>query len=134
MSRTTGFNSRAHAWFGLALLLVVASAGAGELYQWKDAKGVTHYSDSPPPNQPYKNRTIRDSGNASAAAKPAESAQCTTARMNLEHLKGTAPAGFDADRDGKPDALFNADQRRAQVRLAEAAVTMHCTPPPAAPN
>ena len=31
---------------GLALLVAVAApAVAGELYQWKDANGVTHYSD-----------------------------------------------------------------------------------------
>ena len=43
---------------GLALLVAVAApAVAGELYQWKDANGVTHYSDSPPPGKATR-RTI----------------------------------------------------------------------------
>jgi hypothetical protein len=29
--------------FGLSLLLATAVAGAGGLYQWKVANGVTHY-------------------------------------------------------------------------------------------
>lgn len=35
---------------GVALLLCVASASA-QIYKWVDAKGVTHYSDTPPANK-----------------------------------------------------------------------------------
>ena len=33
----------------LAALSIAAVADAQQVYSWKDAKGVTHYSDSPPP-------------------------------------------------------------------------------------
>jgi glutaredoxin len=38
---------------GLALLLCAASAGA-QMYKWKDAKGVVHFSDQPPPESAAK--------------------------------------------------------------------------------
>ena len=118
---------------GLGLALATLSvASAGELYQWKDANGVTHYSDAPPPTgADYENRTIRNSGTASVktetAEAPAENAQCTTARANLELLQGEGPVGNDTDKDGKPDAAFSAEQRAAQTQLAEAAIKVHCT-------
>ena len=43
----------------LALCLAVAAtAQAQQVYQWKDKNGVTHYADSPPPNQTVQNRRI----------------------------------------------------------------------------
>ncbi|MGQ4660251.1 DUF4124 domain-containing protein [Lysobacter sp. F6437] len=119
---------------GLGIALATLSvASAGELYQWKDANGVTHYSDAPPPaGADYQNRTIRNSGTASvkqdqdAAEAPAGNAQCTTARANLELLQGEGPVGTDTDKDGKPDAAFSAEQRAAQTQLAEAAIKVHC--------
>ena len=48
-------------------------ATGGELYQWKDANGVTHYSDAPPPGQTsYENRSIRNSGGTADAPEKAE--------------------------------------------------------------
>src|SRR5690606_12771554 len=70
--------------FAAALLVLALPVAAGELYQWKDANGVTHYSDSPPPAGEYENRIIGNSGSAGTAAKPEEAAveneQCTMAR------------------------------------------------------
>lgn len=117
---------------GLGLALAsVSVAAAGELYQWKDANGVTHYSDAPPPTgADFQNRTIRNSGTASikteASEAPAENAQCTTARANLELLQGGGPVGTDNDKDGKPDVAMTAEQRAAQTQLAEAAIKVHC--------
>ena len=46
---------------GFIALLLAAPAFAGTVYQWKDAKGVTHYSDSPPPaQQGVQNRHLKD--------------------------------------------------------------------------
>ncbi|MDX1548992.1 MAG: DUF4124 domain-containing protein [Lysobacter spongiicola] len=114
-----------------ALLLALAlPAQSGELYQWKDANGVTHYSDSPPPGQTdYQNRAIRSSGAGEATAEapaPAESSQCTMARANLQLLQGEAPVGTDTDGDGKPDTQLTADQRANQAELASAAIKVHC--------
>ena len=78
-------------------LLVLASACttalAGKVYQWKDAQGVTHYADSPPPDQQVKDRRIDDRGapvaeGATAVGKSVENPQCTTARLNLQVLAG----------------------------------------------
>src|SRR5690606_41178620 len=71
---------------------------AGELYQWKDANGVTHYSDAPPPaGADYQNRTIRNSGTASIKTEttetPAENAQCTTARANRSEERRVGKEG-----------------------------------------
>lgn len=116
----------------LAAGLVVACAGAaaGELYQWKDANGVTHYSDAPPAGQAtYQSRSLRTGRTAEPAteAAPAENGQCTTARANLKLLQQEGPVGMDADKDGKPDAPLSAEQRAAQTALAEAAIQVHCT-------
>ncbi|HEV8692891.1 MAG TPA: DUF4124 domain-containing protein, partial [Lysobacter sp.] len=47
--------------FGLTALLLTLPVLAGKVYQWKDASGVTHFSDSPPPDQQgYKNRQLKD--------------------------------------------------------------------------
>ena len=71
----------------LALCLAVAAtAQAQQVYQWKDKNGVTHYADSPPPNQTVQNRRINQYGapaaEAAPAGKPAEHPQCATARYS----------------------------------------------------
>ncbi|RBC99835.1 DUF4124 domain-containing protein, partial [Xanthomonas oryzae pv. oryzae] len=41
------------------LMLVSAAAGATDIYKWKDAKSVTHYTETPPPTgQRYEARQI----------------------------------------------------------------------------
>lgn len=35
----------------LLILLIAAAAVGGAMYKWVDEKGVTHYSDAPPPKQ-----------------------------------------------------------------------------------
>ena len=39
-----------------------AVAGTGNLYKWKDANGVTQYSERPPTGQKYETRRITTSG------------------------------------------------------------------------
>jgi hypothetical protein len=119
-----------------ALVLAIALPAAlvatgGELYQWKDANGVTHYSDAPPPGQTsYENRSIRNSGGTADAPEkaeaPVESEQCTTARANLALLQGDGKVGTDTDGDGKPDTELSADQRANEAELAAAAIKVHC--------
>jgi len=120
-------------------LVVLASACttalAGKVYQWKDAQGVTHYADSPPPNQQVKNRRIDDRGapvaDEATVGKSVDNPQCTTARLNLRVLAGNAGVQQDTDGDGKPDKDLNDDDRANQRTLAEAAVKAYCTPQPA---
>ncbi len=118
-------------------LIALGAALAGPalafpIYQWKDAHGVTHVSDTPPARQKFRERDLnnRDPDAAAATdAKPAaENPQCTMARKNLEVLGGKGRVMQDTDGDGKPDAPLDDSQREAQKGLAEAAIKAYCTP------
>ena len=121
-------------------LLILAStcttALAGKVYQWKDAQGVSHYADSPPPNQQVKNRRIDNRGapvaDEASVGKSVENPQCITAKLNLQILAGNTGVQQDTDGDGKPDKVLNDDDRANQRGLAEAAVKAYCTPQPKA--
>jgi hypothetical protein len=122
---------------GLSLLFATTAAMAGDLYQWKDANGVTHYSQTPPASGTYKERTEsgRDSGATpvqAAAATPAEPAECATSRSNLALLESKTPVQQDTDGDGKPDKTLDDADRANQLELARAVLkAKHCTPPKA---
>ena len=114
-----------------ALLLASATASAGGIYQWKDARGVTHYTDTPPPDSQYKQRNIYhpESDAPQAANKgPAENPACATARNNIALLGSKQNIQIDSDGDGKPDQVLNAEQRANQLELAQAAAKAYCTP------
>ena len=116
-----------------ALLLATAAlcANASEIFQWTDAKGVTHYSESPPPaGTPYQTRRITDSGTSTPAAAPAPAQteeeanpQCATARSNIEVLQGEGPVHQE---DGDGTRELDADERANQLELAQAAVRAYC--------
>lgn len=112
---------------GLCLVLATP-AFAAKVYQWKDAKGVTHYSDSPPPDQHIKGRNVTDKGGEAPAqpAKPVVSANCTNARSNLAVLQGSGPVGVDENKDGKPDRNLNDNERANRTALAEAQIKTYC--------
>ena len=119
----------------LALCLATSSTvQAQQVYQWKDKNGVTHYSDSPPPNQTVQNRRINQYGAAAPdtvqpAGKSVENPQCTTARMNLQVLAANKGAvQQDTDGDGKPDTTLDDTGRENQRNLAEVAVKAYCKP------
>ena len=120
--------------FSLALLLAATStpAFAQKVYQWKDAKGVTHYSDSPPPSQQFQDRRIDNRGEPVpqdvAAGKSVESPQCISARLNLSLLAGKSALQQDTDGDGKPDKVLGEEDRANQRNLADAAVKAYCPP------
>lgn len=115
-------------------LLLVATAAAAQqrVYQWKDANGVTHYTDMPPA-QTHKTRDISNKSGAAAntaTATVAESKPCTDARENMQRLQGTQAVGIDVDGDGKPDRNLSAEERAAQADLNRAAVKAYCTAAP----
>lgn len=126
---------RLAACLALVILMVAVPLSAGELFQWKDASGVTHYSDAPPPSGQYQNRRITDEGAGTAsedtAQAPVENSQCATARANLALLEGEGPIqmqGSDGDGDGDGEATaMNAEQREAQKQLAQAAINAYCS-------
>ncbi len=122
---------------GLSVLgLAAGGVSAGEVYQWKDANGVTHYSQTPPPKGQYQQRQITHQGAAApqpmtaAASKPTaeENPQCATARASVEALKGSNPV-HEADADGKPGRLLGDDERGSRLELANAAVKAYCNQP-----
>ena len=111
----------------LSLASATALAEQQRVYQWKDANGVTHYTDTPPP-QTHKSRDIDDRGTPAEApkAKVEESRQCLDARANLQRLQGGQAVGIDTDGDGKADRNLTADERASQVELNHAAVKAYC--------
>ncbi len=114
------------------LLLASASASAGTVYKWKDANGVTQYSEKPPTGQNAEQRQIQNrdpvGGSPVAKAAPAESADCTTARNNLALLNGKGAVMQDTNGDGKPDTPLDDAQRQNQKGLAEAGIKAYCKP------
>ena len=122
------------------LLAGSAIVHADDLYQWKDSKGVTHYSDAPPPKGQFHSRTVhvRDGVPAAAADEPAKpattsaDANCTLAQANLKRLQAGGNIGPDANGDGKPDSTFNAQQLAEQTQLAQKNIQAYCTRKPAA--
>ena len=112
-----------------ALLLATAlpSDAQQRVYQWKDAKGVTHYTDMPPP-QAHKARDIDNRGSATAvsAVKQDENPQCLDARANLLRLQGSQTVGVDTNGDGKADRNLIPEERTAQTDLNQAAVKAYC--------
>jgi hypothetical protein len=123
-----------HCWIlGLGFVLASAPLLAQTVYQWKDARGVTHYSDSPPPKGATK-RELRSRQPASAEASAVttakvpegDSAQCAQARLNLTRLQSDAEVGLDQDRDGKIDAPMSAEARARQIERVNAAIKAYC--------
>lgn len=109
------------------------SPQSAELYQWKDAQGVTHYSQTPPvKGEHYLQRQIRSQQASSQAQDPAatqapvqESAQCKSARRNIEALSSSNPVRSTAE-DGTPGEILSDTQRASQLALAQAAVKAYC--------
>ena len=122
---------RALSCLGCLLLLASTTALAGPVYKWKDAKGVTQYSETPPTGAKYETRAqartpvAGETEAASAAPVPKE---CSTARANVALLEGSGPVMQDTDGDGKADTALTPEQRSAQKGLAEAAIKAYCPP------
>ncbi len=121
--------SRPLRWLVAGLLTLSLPTLAGQVYQWKDAKGVTHYADAPPPHQAHKSRSITTKGApvVPTAGKPvAANSDCTNARSNLTILKGKTEVGIDEDKDGDVDRNLTAQERASRTQLAEASVKTYC--------
>lgn len=117
-------------WLAAGLLAAALPATAGEVHQWKDARGVTHYSDSPPPNQTHKSRTISQKGTATIAAAAAgpvvANADCSNARSNLKVLQGDTEVGLDEDKDGKAERPLTPKERADRIQQAQANIKTYC--------
>ena len=114
--------------FALAAALPVV---AGQVYTWKDAKGVTHYADAPPAGQALKARAFGERPATPAAPKPVANSDCSNARGNLTLLQGTGKVGIDEDKDGKIDREITTAERASRLKVAEAQVELYCDQPAA---
>lgn len=113
---------------GLCLgLAVAAAAQAGDVYKWKDASGVTHYSQTPPPkgSAEYRMYLYAKREQAKAGESPADT-QCATARSNVSLLESGRPLRRDTNGDGKPDADLNEKDRAQQLELARMVLRANC--------
>jgi hypothetical protein len=135
---------------GLALVILVP-AFAQTVYTWKDAKGVTHYSDAPPPAGATKREVHTTAGTpaptvvktapkaastaaavpvvdpAVVAAQEKQRAQaCKQAQANLAILKGSFGVAVDKDGDGKNDMVLDAKQREQETQNMQASVDANC--------
>ncbi|MDR7194337.1 DUF4124 domain-containing protein [Luteimonas terrae] len=125
----------------LALLVAAAPLAASEVYSWKDARGVTHYSQTPPPaGTRFEVRNMQGTAAASTPTTPApaaaaaagatnadgagDSTQCELARTNVAALRGEG-AVQQLDADGTPREL-GSNERADQLALSEAAVRAYC--------
>jgi hypothetical protein len=68
-------------FFALLCLGIGYVPGAWAVYSWKDAQGVTHYADSPPPAA-LKPRGLRITGVNGARSKALDSAAADTAKAD----------------------------------------------------
>jgi hypothetical protein len=130
----------------LALLVSVCPLALAQAYKWKDAQGVTHYADAPPPGG-MKYEKIKTPGTAEAPA-PAPAASATAAasgtkapasaddtpanrqklcdqlRKNLDILNNEKVVTMD---DGKGGVKQVDDAtRQSQIKTAQAQMTLYC--------
>lgn len=111
-------------------VLAAAAVHGSEVYQWKDANGITHYSQTPPPKGSYQQRAI--SGERAGSAQPvatqaaAEDPRCATAQANVAALASGRPV-HEAGEEGQPGRALNDAERASQTELANAAVKAYCS-------
>ena len=99
------------------------------VYKWKDARGVTQYSDTPPAGVRYTEVRADAAPRPAAAGAAAVDPRCATARANIDHLRsGRTDLSLDTDRDGTPDTPLTEAQRAEQLRMAEASARAFCPP------
>lgn len=134
--------------FGL-LAAVAATAGhsADKVYKWKDANGVVHFSDAPPPKGTEFNnvRIVNQSAaitqtqtpppaadaaaatgtdEAKAVADSGNAARCASAQDRVALLSSAQP--LTVQQDGKYVPMAAAD-RAAELNIAKATVASLCS-------
>jgi hypothetical protein len=133
---------------GLAIAWATPPAGAQQIYKWKDASGVTHFSQTPPTNgHTYKQVTLSaqpevssnpapaasDAGPAPNSAAPPHAVADTPANRatlckqlatNIGLLTGQQPL-VTAGADGKQQVMSD-DAREQQLATARAQQRQYC--------
>lgn len=128
-----------------ALLFAACPLAFAQAYKWKDAQGVTHYTDAPPPGK-TKYETVKvatsdpapaqDAQGTAAAAKPSKDAAgradtpanrealCNQVNQNIATLQNEKVVTMD---DGK-GGVKQVDEatRQAELKKAQAQATLYC--------
>ncbi|UPG93422.1 DUF4124 domain-containing protein [Luteibacter aegosomatissinici] len=132
----------------ILLLAAVCPLAFAQAYKWKDAQGVTHYSDSPPPTNSAKVEKIQMKGGVNAPS-PAQSAPaksstagspppgtpvadnpanraklCDSLRKNMDVLQKEAVVSMDDGKGGTKQ--LDAAGRQRQVETTQAQMTLYC--------
>jgi len=83
----------------LLLLLLTVSAAHAQMYKWKDDKGVTHFTETPPPTTAKKAEVKNyNTTGAGGAALPAELAEVVRARPVVLYTTANCGAGCNMAR------------------------------------
>ena len=118
----------------LLVLLLCISAPAHAIYKWVDEKGVTHFSEYPPPDGTKVQKIEPKVTPPSSDAKPLESwkqreqesrkNRCTYARRELHVLEKQVPI-YTINEKG--DKVYMEDKDRpAQIARYKQAVAEYC--------
>ncbi|URX61014.1 DUF4124 domain-containing protein [Luteibacter anthropi] len=129
-----------------ALLVIACPLAVAQAYKWKDAQGVTHYADAPPPGNTRYEKIKTAAGDSAqpapaptpttppAPAKPAATGNedtpanraklCDQIRKNVQALNTEKNLTMDDGKGGvKPvdDAT-----RQSELKKAQAEMTVYC--------
>ena len=135
-------------------LLLVAPLVTAQVYKWTDAKGTTHYSETPPPtgtkysqvtvtgtDEPASSGSNGASASATAEAGPASSSSQgnnnqpmadtpeNRAKMCASlktNMAALQGSGPVVMQNGDQQQLLNADQRKQQVDASQAQYQQYC--------
>ena len=107
---------------GIASTAAALSVEA-QTYQWKDSRGRTVISDSPPPTAAREARSV-GAGQPDATATKAQEAPKSLAEKDMEFRKRQQEANEKADKDAKEQAAAaerreNCDRARRNLALLE---------------
>ncbi|MGE7138258.1 DUF4124 domain-containing protein [Luteibacter sp. NPDC031894] len=131
----------------LAVLLAACPLALAQAYKWKDAQGVTHYADSPPPAGTKYDKVkttgtvvppagpaapapaAKEPPKATAAAPTSDTPEnrkklCTTLQSNMDVLTKQQQVSVDDGKGGQVP-LDDAGRKR-QVETTQAQMTLYC--------
>jgi len=117
---------RTPALISLATLLALPLVAGAQIYSWKDASGMVHYSDKPPLEQKVQTRELmsgRTAGGEPAAPAAKEKAGEGAATAKTESAAnapatGKSPEQAKAEADARQSLCDNARKRLIQLESA----------------
>ncbi|SEO65186.1 MULTISPECIES: DUF4124 domain-containing protein [unclassified Luteibacter] len=133
----------------LAILVTVCPLAFAQAYKWKDAQGVTHYADAPPPGS-VRYEKIKTTGTVEAPAPPPATAKsgsaddgktsanpasaedtpanrkklCDQLRKNTDILTNERVVTMDDGKGGQ--APLDDAARKRQIETTQAQMTLYC--------